>query len=383
MDAMCVVQARMGSSRLPGKVLADVAGSPMLVFMLERLRALDRCHLVVATSDTARDDPVEDAARGVGVQVVRGPEDDVLGRFGVVLAASPAEIVVRLTADCPLTDPELVRATIDLLDDARADYASNTLVRTFPDGLDVEAFRADALRAALAEARDLIEREHVTPFIYRRPERFRLVALRNNEPLGDERWTVDSADDLEFARRAVSLLDGRRDFSWRDVLGAVGRRAEPAANELHLRPGFPSDEGLLLALRNETDAVTFSGSGRPVSRAEHRRWFRSRLTDPSTRIWVGEVGGVPVGQIRVDVEAAVGTVSLAVDPAHRGKGHGVRMIRSAQRMLLADHQIKVLEARVHRENRVSKRAFERAGFAPGTGARAEFEILRWDRDEIT
>src|SRR5205823_13375067 len=177
-SARGVVQARMGSTRLPGKVLADLGGRPMLQFMLERLRRLPVSELVVATSTEPGDDAVAALGATLGVRVVRGPEHDVLARFEQALEAHPAEHVVRLTGDCPLADPEVIVATLELHHERHADYTSNVIPRTFPKGLDVEVARAEALRVAAAEAEDPAEREHVMPFLYRHPERFRLATLR-------------------------------------------------------------------------------------------------------------------------------------------------------------------------------------------------------------
>lgn len=236
MTTLCVVQARAGSTRLPGKVLADVAGRPMLGFMLQRLAGLPVDTLVLATSTEPDDDPVAAVAEGQGVAVVRGPEHDVLARFALAVDAHPADVVVRLTADCPLSDPAIISAAVALLHDHGADYASNSLVRTFPDGLDVEVLTARALREAAAEATDQREREHVTPFVYRRPSRYRLAALCNDEALGEERWTVDTAADLERIRQIVADLDDPVRAGWREVLAAAGRRVVAAPGRLRLRP---------------------------------------------------------------------------------------------------------------------------------------------------
>ena len=221
----CVVQARTGSSRLPGKVLAPIAGIPMLELMLHRLQSLAVDSLVVATTAYPRDEPVVDIAERCGVPVVRGPENDVLARFVLALEMHPASTVVRLTADCPVTDPRLVEAVIARHHERDAAYTANVLPRTFPRGLDVEVVHADALRAAHEEAVDPAEREHVTPFVYRRPERFELANLRSGLRLGDERWTVDTADDLEWVRSAFEAV-GDIDASWQHVLAAV--RCRPA-----------------------------------------------------------------------------------------------------------------------------------------------------------
>lgn len=222
-----VVQARMGSSRLPGKVLADLGGRPVLQLMLERLRPADVDRVVVATSDRGIDDPVAELATQLGIDVVRGPEADVLARFAIALDRFPADDVVRLTADCPLTDPALVDAALDLHRSTGADYTSNSLERTYPDGLDVEVVRTSALRAAVAEANEPEEREHVMPFVYHRPDRFRLASLETAEWLGHERWTLDTADDLDRLRSIVDGLPDPVAAAWHEVLAVAGVIAGP------------------------------------------------------------------------------------------------------------------------------------------------------------
>lgn len=260
MSVLCVVQARMGSTRLPGKVLMDLDGQPMLAFMLDRLSSLDGIRLVVATSIGIGDDPIERCARSLGIAVVRGDETDVLGRFRTALDRYPADHVVRLTADCPLIDPVLVTATIERHLATGADYTSNTLIRTHPDGLDVEAMTARALRIADREATDPAEREHVTPYLYRRPQRFSLAALLGPARFGHLRWTVDTADDLERVRSMV----------------ATGRSS---ADRIPLRDGFEP------AVPDEVPA-RFERFDDPadrlvVLRVDGRRagWARLRISD--------------------------------------------------------------------------------------------------------
>ena len=153
----------------------------------------------------------------------------MLDRFAAALDAHPADHVVRLTADCPLADPVLVEAVLARHLDRGADYTSNVFPRTFPRGLDCEVMTAAALRTAHAEATDPAEREHVTPFLYRRPERFALANMRNDVPLGREGWTVDTADDLAFVRRIVDR-DERRPATTRSRGGRRGRRSARAAD---------------------------------------------------------------------------------------------------------------------------------------------------------
>lgn len=211
----------MSSSRLPGKVLADVAGMPMLGRQVERLRRSRRMdELVLATSDQASDDAVADYAARLDLTVVRGDLDDVLGRFALALDAYPeATTVVRMTADCPLTDWRVLDAVIDHRAATSADYASNTpQVRTYPHGLDVEVMTAAALRTALFEATDPYDREHVTPFLYRGPQRFRLEFLSQSPSLAHLRWTVDHPEDLNFVRHVyAALYEENPDFAMADI----------------------------------------------------------------------------------------------------------------------------------------------------------------------
>jgi spore coat polysaccharide biosynthesis protein SpsF len=206
---LAVLQARMSSSRLPGKVMAPVLGEPMIGRQVERLRRARRIdQLVVATSTDASDDPLAAYCAGLELAVFRGSLDDVLERFHGVLAAHPqAKAVVRLTADCPLADPDLIDRVIGHHHEAGADYTSNTLgSRSFPHGLDTEVIRPAALAEAARNATDPYEREHVTPYIYRRPETYRLAGVARHESLAALRWTVDFPEDLAFVRDVYARL---------------------------------------------------------------------------------------------------------------------------------------------------------------------------------
>ncbi len=222
METLVVVQARMGSTRLPGKVLADLGGTTALGLMLDRLARLDVGLVVVATTEHHRDEPVVKLAEARGAAVIRGSEADVLERFGHALDRFPADHVVRLTADCPLVDPDIVAGVLALHQRAGVDYTSNTLERTFPDGLDVEVVTAAALREAVAEATLPVEREHVTPFVYTRASRYRLASLSTAADLGRERWTLDTPGDLARLRAIVAALDDPITARWRDVLAVAG-----------------------------------------------------------------------------------------------------------------------------------------------------------------
>jgi spore coat polysaccharide biosynthesis protein SpsF len=210
----------MTSTRLPGKVLKPLLGEPMLARQIERTvrsQRIDR--LVVATSNDPSDDPIQALCEKLRVRVFRGSLDDVLGRYwGAVRMFGPTRHVVRLTGDCPLTDWEVIDAVIDHHLAEGADYTSNTEKLTFPKGLDVEVFKSGHLETAYYEARDPYEREHVTPFFYRNPDRFQVANLECNPPLGELRWTVDTPEDFEFVERVFEgLYPDNPDFLSEDI----------------------------------------------------------------------------------------------------------------------------------------------------------------------
>ncbi|HEY1752602.1 MAG TPA: glycosyltransferase family protein [Caulobacteraceae bacterium] len=229
---LAILQARTGSSRLPGKVLRPLAGAPMILRQIERVARARRIGaLVVATSDEASDDELAAVVAGAGVAVHRGPLDDVLARFvGALEAFGPAGHVVRLTADCPLADPEVIDATIEHVIAAGADYGSNTPPhRTFPKGLDVECTTAAALRDAAARAASPEEREHVTWSLHRRSDLYRQAYFSQAADEGDVRWTVDYPDDFAFVTAVYeALYPTNAAFSSEDVRTFVRGRPDLA-----------------------------------------------------------------------------------------------------------------------------------------------------------
>jgi spore coat polysaccharide biosynthesis protein SpsF len=220
----------MGSTRLPGKVLAPLDGVPALRVELERLAQAAVDEIVVATTTKPEDDAVVELADACGVRVVRGDESDVLARYLQAAAAVGADVVVRVTGDCPLLDPGVVDRVRTALD-AGVDYASNVLVRTFPVGLDAEAVTRDALERTARAARSTAAREHVTWHIRtERPDAFVRRSVEDPVDNSDLRWTLDTADDLVLLRRLVGELDlVRRPRPYADVVAAVRARPELAA----------------------------------------------------------------------------------------------------------------------------------------------------------
>ena len=220
----------MSSTRLPGKVMADLVGQPMILRQIERLKRAKRLdQIVVATSTDASDNGLAERLIAEGIGVYRGSLDDVLSRFiGALDQFGPDDTVVRLTADCPLADPELIDATIELFETSDADFTSNVPSRrSYPKGLDVEIIQADVLRLAAQEATDPYHREHVTAFVTQQPERFTITGLEQHASEGEVRWTVDRPDDLEFVRAVYEALYSRKaDFTSNNVRVFVQSRPD-------------------------------------------------------------------------------------------------------------------------------------------------------------
>jgi len=245
---IAIIQGRMSSSRLPGKILADIAGQPMLQRVFIRTsRATSVTETIFATTTDPSDDPVAEYCDFSGIPLRRGSLYDVLDRYYQTATQAKADVVVRVTADCPAIDPTLIDDVVNTLlsdlytaDGIQFDFACNRLPppwhRTYPIGLDVEVCTFEALKKAWKEAKEPQHREHAMPFFYegvelsvisRRlsegvsPRGFRIAALNHTTDFGEYRWTVDTPEDLEFMRQVYSRFDGRDDFTWKEVLDLI------------------------------------------------------------------------------------------------------------------------------------------------------------------
>jgi spore coat polysaccharide biosynthesis protein SpsF len=230
-NVVAIIQARMGSTRLPGKVLAEIQGHPMLWHVVERVRSAETLNLIViATTTEPADDAIADFCRQHSLNCFRGSEKDVLDRYYQAAREYHADAVVRITSDCPLIDPQIIDKTVRLFLEQSPDYASNSLVWAFPRGLDVEVMSFTALEVAWREADLDYQRAHVTPYLYENPGRFKTLSLSAGDDYSMHRWTVDTHEDLEFVRAVCSRLEGRN-FSYKDVLRLLER--EPAIAEIN------------------------------------------------------------------------------------------------------------------------------------------------------
>lgn len=220
---MCkiIIQARMGSTRLPGKVLKKVCGKPLLQYMLDRLSYLKhQGEIIVATTTKEIDDEIVNLCNELKVSFFRGSEDDVLDRYYKCAKKYDASVIVRLTADCPLIDSQIVDEVIDYYLNNDFDFVSNVNPRSFPDGLDVEVFSLDVLEKAWKQSKHKDDREHVTPFIV---NNFTVGNVKNNINLSKERWTVDYQEDFDFVKDILEhMYTKNKMFFMSDILDYLG-----------------------------------------------------------------------------------------------------------------------------------------------------------------
>ena len=226
LNVLCIVQARMNSSRLPGKVLKKIGDKYLIEILLKRLaKSKMVSKIVVAISNSRKDDILESKVKKIGFDVYRGDENDVLNRFYKTSKVYKYNTIIRLTGDCPLIDPNLVDKVVNFYIENKCDYVSNVNPPTFPDGLDVEVFSADVLRQANKKAKTSFEREHVTPWI-RGNKELSVLNFENDVNYSNNRWTVDQNEDLILISNILKEFKNNLDFGWREILSLKKKKPE-------------------------------------------------------------------------------------------------------------------------------------------------------------
>ncbi|OMC89147.1 acylneuraminate cytidylyltransferase [Viridibacillus sp. FSL H7-0596] len=230
MTVLAIIQARMGSTRLPGKILKQVNGKALLAYQLERVgksKFIDQ--IVIATTIDQKDDQIVEFCIQYGVDYYRGSENDVLARYYEAAEQFDGDIIVRLTSDCPIIDPVVIDETINYYIDhsSEFDYVSNTIERTYPRGLDTEVFSRDALEKSNEKAKLERDREHVTAFMYSNPQIFRIGSISNTQNLENHRWTVDTAEDFQLVDLILSNLYSKNQlFYMSDVIELLDKHPD-------------------------------------------------------------------------------------------------------------------------------------------------------------
>jgi spore coat polysaccharide biosynthesis protein SpsF len=251
---LAIIQARIGSTRLPKKVLLDLKGKTVLEHVVERVKKSNKINeLIVATTINIEDLEIVKLCSNKGIRVFCGSEDDVLDRFYQITKLMNPKHIVRITADCPLIDPDIINKTIDLHLLKNSDYTCNTLKETFPDGLDVEIFTYEALQKAWKEAKLTSEREHVTSYIRNHREIFKISGLENIQNLSKKRWTLDEYDDYKFLKIIFeSVYAVNSDFRMDDILEYLRRNPDVEEINNHII----RNEGYLKSIREDIEIKT-------------------------------------------------------------------------------------------------------------------------------
>jgi spore coat polysaccharide biosynthesis protein SpsF len=247
MAISAIIQSRMASSRLPGKIMKEILGKPLLVYMIERVqmaRSVDR--VIIATTTNPEDDVVGRLAEKLGVTLYRGSEHNVLGRFYDAAKKYGCDTIMRLTGDCPLIDPELLDDLAVFYADGDYDYACNCLEPTLPDGLDAEIFSYAVLEEATTHAVRSSDLEHVTPYIRRQTGHLKIGSWKFDQDLSHLRWTVDEQEDFDFIRQIIEeLYPENRLLRMRDILSFISKKPELLA----INRQFKRNEGFLKSIR--------------------------------------------------------------------------------------------------------------------------------------
>lgn len=246
-DVLVILQARMGSTRLPGKIMKPILGKPMILRQIERVsRAKHVSRFIVATTSDPSDDRIEVFCRKQKILCFRGSVEDVLDRFYKAASLFHPRQIVRITADCPLIDPDLIDGVIELFQMGGYDYVRTS--KRFPDGLDVETFSLEALTRAFCEAKLSSEREHVTPYFYKHPEKFKIREYESEADMSDLRWTVDHEADLSFVRKVYKALYPKNStFVTKDIL--LFLKGKPEMLKINKR--YERNEGYLKSLKQD------------------------------------------------------------------------------------------------------------------------------------
>lgn len=244
-----IIQARMGSTRLPSKVIKKIEGRPLLWHIIERIKhAKSINEIIVATTTNKEDEKIIKIAKKSGVKTFSGSENDVLDRFYRAAKKFNSDIIVRITPDDPFKDPKIIDEFVNYFLKNNLDYVSNTIKPTYPEGLDIEIFSFKALEKAWLEAKLASEREHVTPYIWKNPKKFKIKNLSYKEDLSNLRWTIDYLEDLKFAREVYKrLYPVQKIFLMEDILKLF--KKEPELQKIN--QGIRRNEGYIKSLIND------------------------------------------------------------------------------------------------------------------------------------
>jgi spore coat polysaccharide biosynthesis protein SpsF len=376
MKVVCIIQARVGSTRLPGKVLKEICGKTVLEHDIDRLKGVKNIDkIVIATTTLEKDNAIIDECKRLGVSYFRGSEEDVLARYYYSAKENEADVVVRVTSDCPLIDSEVSENIIQyyLNNIEKYDYVSNTLQRTYPRGLDTEVFSFQALEKAFNEASSVRDREHVTPYIWDNDKIFKIFQYENEEDYSHFRWTLDTTEDYKLISTIYNYFENKEYFTMNDIVKFL--KENPSIEEINKDIEqkkiddnlflINADQGhcdLIYEWANDDGVRENSFSSEKILYEDHLRWYTKILSDPNIKMYLLADSNKNIGVIRLESKEDENVISYSIAKDSRGKGYGYKILLKMEEELIKSHKKLKLIAYVKKQNIASLKIFNKLNY---------------------
>lgn len=391
MKVVCIVQARVGSTRLPGKVLKNICGKTVLEHCINRLKRVKYINeIIVATTTLDKDDAIVKECKILGVKCFRGSEEDVLSRYYYAAKENYADAVVRITSDCPLVDSvvteNIIKYYIENAEDY--DYVSNTIDRTYPRGLDTEVFSFNALEKSFKEAKSERDREHVTPYIWDNKDIFNIYQYKNNNDNSELRWTLDTEEDFKVISFIFENFKSNSYFGMKEIINLLKKNPEiieinkcieqkKLNDKLFLIPANELHCDLVFEWANDEEVRKHSFNNKKIIYEEHRKWYLNKLKDVDCNIFLLADSYKNIGIVRCQREENDTVISYSISKENRGKGYGYKILAMLEEELVKKYGNQNLIAYVKKENLASIRVFERLNYViiENNDERVKFEKI--------
>lgn len=376
MKVVCIVQARVGSTRLPGKVLKKICGKTVLEQDIDRLKRVKNIdEIVIATTVLEKDNAIVEECERLGARCFRGSEDDVLSRYYYAAKENKADVVVRVTSDCPLIDScvseNIIKYFIENKD--KYDYVSNTIDRTYPRGLDTEVFSFYALEKAFKEATSERDREHVTPYIWDNTKIYSIFQYKNEKDFSDLRWTLDTEEDYKLISLIYEYFNNKECFNMNDIVKFLEENPDikeinkdieqkKIDVDLFLIPANESHCDLIYEWTNDDEVRKNSFNINKIPYDEHVNWYSKKLKDIECNIYLLANSNKNIGVVRNEKKGNENVISYSIDKDYRGKGYGYKILSKFEEELIKSNKDIVLTAYVKKENISSIKIFQKLSY---------------------
>ncbi|WP_297517628.1 GNAT family N-acetyltransferase [uncultured Clostridium sp.] len=367
-NVVCIIQARVGSTRLPNKIMKCIKGKTVLEHVIDRVsKAKSINRIVIATTNKNHDDVISNLLSEKGVDYYRGSEENVLERYYLAARKFNADIIIRVTSDCPLIDYRVIDKMVEIYKENEFDYYSNTIKRSFPRGLDVEVFSFKALKVAYKKANLSFEKEHVTPYIWKRKNMFKIGDYLSDSDNSNIRITLDTIEDFEVIKDIYSKFYKLNDINIEEVIEYLKELGENVGNyeieqkkvqeKILLRCVEERNIDLLLEVRNDSEVRKNSFNSEVISKESHKQWFEDRDLQ-NNKYYILTDGVYVIGSIYLIKDDNGYNINYAIHRDFRGMGYGKLIITLAEKELGSEKII----AKVKKENYISNKIFIELGY---------------------